>query len=62
VVHRWAPAARQGTSYTVVAGDTLTTIAQQRNIEGGWQALYDNNRGILSDPNVLHIGQQLTLG
>lgn len=49
-------------SYTVRQGDSLWSIAQ-RELGAGtrWQAIYDANRPLLSDPNRIQIGQVLTL-
>ncbi|WP_157531753.1 MULTISPECIES: transglycosylase family protein [unclassified Kitasatospora] len=50
-------------SYTVVAGDWLSTIAQSQNVEGGWEKLYELNRSVLSEgPDMIYPGQQLALG
>ncbi|GAA2133551.1 hypothetical protein GCM10009760_09880 [Kitasatospora kazusensis] len=50
-------------SYTVVAGDWLSTIAQKNSVQGGWQKLYDLNKAQLgSGPDVIYPGQQLSLG
>ncbi|MFD8594969.1 transglycosylase family protein [Kitasatospora sp. NPDC059646] len=59
-----APAAdRAAGSYTVVAGDWLSTIAQRQHVEGGWQKLYELNRDVLTEgPDVIYPGQQLALG
>ena len=57
-----AAAPKQGGNYTVAAGDTLSTIASKHNVPGGWQALFNNNRDVLGDPNKLKVGQQLKLG
>ncbi|MBN9109111.1 MAG: LysM peptidoglycan-binding domain-containing protein [Pseudonocardia sp.] len=54
-----APAA-PGTTYTVVAGDTLSKIAQANGTT--WQALFDKNRTVVSDPNLINVGQVLTVG
>ncbi|WP_019545728.1 M23 family metallopeptidase [Streptomyces sulphureus] len=52
----------EGGSYTVESGDTLSTIAEERNVEGGWKGLYAADESTLgSDPDVLRPGQQLTL-
>jgi LysM repeat protein len=49
-------------SYTVRTGDTLSGIATQFAIPGGWTALYAANRRVIgSDPNVIHPGTVLTL-
>ena len=55
-----APAASGG-SYTVRAGDTLSRIASAQAVPGGWHALWAANRGAVPDPNVLRVGQQLTV-
>ncbi|MFJ1757138.1 transglycosylase family protein [Kitasatospora sp. NPDC088134] len=50
-------------SYTVQAGDWLSTIAQREHVDGGWQALYDLNRSVLTEgPDMIYPGQQLALG
>jgi LysM repeat protein len=55
-------ASATGGSYTVVAGDTLFKIAAAHGVSGGWQALYQANSGILSDPAAIYPGQVLQLG
>ncbi|MER7669654.1 LysM peptidoglycan-binding domain-containing M23 family metallopeptidase [Kitasatospora sp. NPDC096128] len=56
-----APAAVQG-SYRVVSGDTLSQIADSKHVEGGWHALYEQNRSVVgADPNLIFPGQQLAL-
>ncbi|WP_304944769.1 transglycosylase family protein [Streptacidiphilus sp. ASG 303] len=52
-----------GSSYwTVHAGDTLSSIAQQAHVHGGWHALYDLNHDVLGgDPDVIRPGQHLRL-
>ncbi|MEV7213802.1 transglycosylase family protein [Kitasatospora cineracea] len=61
-----APAATADQSagtYTVVAGDWLSTIAQNQHVDGGWQKLYDLNRSVLTEgPDMIYPGQQLSLG
>ena len=51
----------QGGDYTVRAGDTLSGIAAAQGVSGGWQALYDANRGVVSDPSLIYVGQSLQL-
>ncbi|MFE3070785.1 transglycosylase family protein [Streptomyces sp. NPDC059247] len=54
----------QGTSgaYTVKAGDSLSGIAQQNELPGGWTALYDANRKTVgTDPDLILPGQSLEL-
>jgi resuscitation-promoting factor RpfA len=51
-----------GKHYTVQPGDTLATIASAQHVKGGWQALYQLNRGAIGgDPNVIVPGQRLSL-
>ncbi|MFD5467895.1 transglycosylase family protein [Kitasatospora sp. NPDC127059] len=58
-----APSAQTGHDYTVRSGDTLSTIADAQGVSGGWQALYDGNRGTVGgDPNLILPGQVLHLG
>ncbi|MDF3289723.1 LysM peptidoglycan-binding domain-containing protein [Streptomyces silvisoli] len=56
------PAAAPTTSYTVHDGDTLSSVAVQATVPGGWQRLYDANRNVIGpDPDVIYPGQRLTL-
>ena len=52
---------KNGADYTVAKGDTLSAIAADHRLHGGWPALFERNKDVLSNPNVLHIGQQLDL-
>jgi len=45
--------------YTVVSGDTLSKIAGDLNVAGGWQKLYEKNKDIVQDPNLIFPGQKL---
>ncbi|MDQ4489086.1 transglycosylase family protein [Sinomonas sp. ASV486] len=56
-----AAAAVSGNTYTVAAGDTLSQIAQNLGVTGGWQALADVNAKIISNPNLIFPGQVLQL-
>jgi LysM repeat protein len=48
--------------FTVEAGDTLSAIAAEYAVRGGWPALYAANRQAIGpDPNVVHAGTVLTL-
>ncbi|MEU9037505.1 transglycosylase family protein [Streptomyces sp. NPDC048352] len=48
--------------YTVAPGDSLSTIAADQHVEGGWQALYETNRSTVgANPNLIFPGQRLTL-
>ncbi|MET8628814.1 LysM peptidoglycan-binding domain-containing M23 family metallopeptidase [Kitasatospora sp. NPDC004669] len=49
-------------SYRVVGGDTLSRIADAKQVEGGWHALYEQNRSVVgANPNLIFPGQQLSL-
>lgn len=57
-----APAAAApagGGNYTVRSGDTLSRIAAANGTT--WQQLWERNRGTLSNPNVLRVGQTLAV-
>jgi LysM repeat protein len=48
--------------HTVAAGDTLSGIAAEFAVRGGWPALYAANRQVIGpDPNVIHSGTVLTV-
>ncbi|MER7111388.1 M23 family metallopeptidase [Streptomyces sp. NPDC000229] len=50
-------------TYTVVAGDYLSKIAKNKNVKGGWQKLYKDNRQVIGeDPSLILPGMELTLG
>ncbi|MFI6469733.1 transglycosylase family protein [Streptomyces sp. NPDC050516] len=49
-------------SYTVVHGDSLSTIAERERVQGGWPKLYADNRTVVgADPDLIRPGQHLTL-
>lgn len=56
-----APVAKEGADYAVVQGDTLSTIAARENVPGGWQAIFERNQDVVSDPDLIFVGQQLDL-
>lgn len=56
-----ATPAAAGASYTVKAGDTLALIAQRQGVKGGWEAIYQANKGTISNPNLIFVGQVITL-
>ncbi|MGX7825540.1 transglycosylase family protein [Actinokineospora sp. 24-640] len=45
--------------YTVVAGDTLSKIADTMKVEGGWQGLHEKNKSYIGDPNLILVGQKI---
>jgi murein DD-endopeptidase MepM/ murein hydrolase activator NlpD len=48
--------------YTVVHGDTLSGIADDRDVRGGWRGLYAANRTTVgADPDLIVPGQRLDL-
>lgn len=47
--------------YKVVSGDTLSGIAEEKNVEGGWEKLYELNQDIIDDADFIYPGQQLHL-
>ncbi|WP_282692831.1 transglycosylase family protein [Streptomyces sp. CC208A] len=57
------PAKADGSgAYTVRPGDSLSEIAQENDLPGGWDALYDANRQTVgADPDLILPGQSLEL-
>ncbi|MER5793606.1 transglycosylase family protein [Streptomyces sp. NPDC001980] len=58
------PQSRAGRAemYTVVHGDTLSGIADEHDVAGGWHRLYAANRTTVgSDPDLILPGQRLSL-
>ncbi|MFE2855265.1 transglycosylase SLT domain-containing protein [Streptomyces lavendulae] len=50
-------------TYSVVGGDTLSKIAADHSVSGGWQTLYAANRSAIgADPSVIRPGLTLRLG
>ncbi|CAM5742725.1 hypothetical protein STAFG_8461 [Streptomyces afghaniensis 772] len=47
--------------YKVVKGDTLSSIATEKKVEGGWEKLFELNKDIVTDANLIYPGQQLHL-
>ncbi|WP_138416079.1 transglycosylase family protein [Sinomonas gamaensis] len=50
-----------GQTYTIKSGDTLSAIAQQLGIKGGWQLLADANASTIANPNLIFPGQVLQI-
>ncbi|MFF4525070.1 transglycosylase family protein [Streptomyces bluensis] len=64
VTPQTTPQSRAGSTemYTVVRGDTLSEIADAREVRGGWQKLYAGNRKTIGgDPDLIVPGQRLNL-
>ncbi|MDX3582726.1 transglycosylase family protein [Streptomyces europaeiscabiei] len=47
--------------YKVVSGDTLSGIAEKKNVKGGWEKLFELNKDIIDDADFIYPGQQLHL-
>lgn len=47
--------------YKVVTGDSLSEIAADHKVEGGWQQLFELNKDIVKDADMIFPGQQLHL-
>ncbi|MGW7101139.1 transglycosylase family protein [Streptomyces sp. NPDC054838] len=48
-------------SYEVKEGDTLGTIAEVNGVKGGWEKLFELNKDIVSDADLIFPGQKLKL-
>jgi LysM repeat protein len=58
------PAAAPSTSnpdgdYTVKDGDTLSSIAQELRVDGGWEALVAKNARFLTNPDLIRAGDKI---
>ncbi|MFD7320839.1 transglycosylase family protein [Streptomyces sp. NPDC059875] len=47
--------------YKVVAGDTLSKIAAAHDVKGGWEKLFELNKDVVEDADLIYPGQQLHL-
>lgn len=48
--------------YRVSPGDSLSSIAKEKDVQGGWESLYERNRDLIgSDPDLILPGQELRL-
>ncbi|MEU3659480.1 transglycosylase family protein [Streptomyces sp. NPDC032940] len=47
--------------YKVVKGDTLSSIAAEHHVKGGWAKLFKLNDDIVDDADLIYPGQQLHL-
>ncbi|MET9095476.1 transglycosylase SLT domain-containing protein [Streptomyces cyaneofuscatus] len=49
--------------HSVVSGETLSKIAREYSVSGGWKKLYEGNRKAIGEnPNLIHPGITLTIG
>jgi len=57
-----APPEPEVVTYTVVAGDCLWNIAAKHLGSGfKWSAIYEANKNLIKDPNLIYIGQHLVI-
>jgi nucleoid-associated protein YgaU len=58
-----APKAPGSTStYTVVAGDSLSKIAKKLYGDANkWKTIYEANKDIIKNPDLIHPGQKLNI-
>jgi nucleoid-associated protein YgaU len=54
-----AAAGSGSNTYTVQSGDNLSKIGAKYGIS--WNAIYEANRDIISDPDMIHPGQELKI-
>ena len=54
-----APQSAAAGDYTVAVGDTLSSIARKQGVAGGWEALWNKNKSIVANPNLIFPGQSL---
>ena len=47
--------------YKVAAGDTLSKIAAAQKVKGGWAKLFELNKDVVEDADLIYPGQQLHL-
>ncbi|WP_406381942.1 transglycosylase family protein [Streptomyces sp. NBC_01618] len=47
--------------YKVASGDSLSKIAADHKVKGGWQRLFELNKDIVKDADLIYPGQQLHL-
>jgi resuscitation-promoting factor RpfA len=48
-------------SYVVKSGDTLSKIAASHGVNGGWRSIWAANRGSIADPDLIFVGQRISL-
>ncbi|MFD5784362.1 transglycosylase family protein [Streptomyces sp. NPDC126933] len=58
---RPAPVEKGDGEYKVKSGDTLSKIAGAHQVKGGWKKLFELNKDIVKDADVIHPGQLLHL-
>ncbi|MFJ4921312.1 transglycosylase family protein [Streptomyces sp. NPDC088725] len=58
---RPAPVKKGDGEYKVKSGDTLSKIASAHHVKGGWKKVFDLNKDIVRDADVIFPGQRLHL-
>lgn len=53
------PSSNPNGDYTVVAGDTLSKLAQQFGVQGGYEKLQQLNAQYIPNPNLILVGQKI---
>ncbi|PCG85315.1 peptidoglycan-binding protein [Streptomyces sp. WZ.A104] len=49
--------------HSVAAGESLSKIAREYSVSGGWKKLYEGNRKVIGgNPDLIHPGLTLTIG
>ena len=52
----------QSNTYVVVSGDSLSKIAKRYYGDANkWNRIYEANRDLIKDPDLIHPGQRLTI-
>lgn len=52
----------QSQTYVVVSGDSLSKIAKRYYGDANkWNRIYEANRDLIKDPDLIHPGQKLTI-
>lgn len=53
---------KASSTYTVVSGDSLSQIAKRHYGDASkWKAIFEANRDLITNPDLIHPGQVLTL-
>ena len=60
-VHYGSSVGRGSETITIKSGDTLAKLAARFDVPGGWQALWSLNRSQVKNPNLIYVGQVLTV-
>jgi LysM repeat protein len=54
-----APKSAANGDYTVASGDTLSSIAKKQDVQGGWHSLWEKNKSVVANPDLIFPGQDL---